>query len=149
MVSVDDVTRGRGCECVCPQCGCELVARKGEQLAHHFAHAVRAGTHPTSCHQALETSIHRMAKQMIAERAGLRIPALAMSDRGFTAAGVEISVQKKATGDQWLAFDCVKLEHRIDPLRPDIVGYHTGQPFIIEVTVSHPLTAAKRQQLRS
>jgi hypothetical protein len=31
----------------------------------------------------------------------------------------------------------------------DIVRYSTGQPFIVEVTISDALTAAKREQLRS
>jgi hypothetical protein len=148
MVSVQEVSRGRACECVCPECGCELVAKKGDVIAHHFSHLVGAEFNPASCHHALETSIHRMAKQMIAERGGLRIPALVVSDTGFSAGG-EVSARKKAFEEQWLAFDSVRLEHRIDPLRPDIIGYSRGQPFIIEVTVSNPTTAAKREQLRS
>lgn len=149
MVGVEEVSRGRACECVCPQCGCELVAKKGEVLAHHFSHLVRGKFNPAPCHHALETSVHLMAKQVIAERGGLRIPALVISDTGLTLAGSEKFVRKEVIEEQWLAFGAVRLEHRIDPLRVDIVGYCKGQPFIIEVTVANPLTAAKREQLRS
>jgi ssDNA-binding Zn-finger/Zn-ribbon topoisomerase 1 len=149
MVGVEEVSRGRACECVCPQCGCELVAKKGEVLAHHFSHLVGAKFNLAPCLHALETSVHLMAKQVIAERGGLRIPALVVSDTGFTLAGGEKSVRKELLGEQWLAFDAVRLEHRIDPLRVDIVGYCKGQPFIIEVTVANPLTAVKREQLRA
>ena len=38
-VRVSEVSRGLACECVCPGCGGQLVAKKGMQRAHHFAHA--------------------------------------------------------------------------------------------------------------
>ena len=30
LVSVEDVARGKACECCCPECGETLVARQGE-----------------------------------------------------------------------------------------------------------------------
>lgn len=38
LLSVHDVERGLACGCVCPSCGTQLEARKGEVKAYHFAH---------------------------------------------------------------------------------------------------------------
>lgn len=35
---IEVVPSGLACECVCPQCGEKLVAKKGDGLAAHFAH---------------------------------------------------------------------------------------------------------------
>src|SRR5690348_8256532 len=39
LVHVVDVPRGKACECRCVGCGRALIAKKGEVLVHHFAHA--------------------------------------------------------------------------------------------------------------
>ena len=38
LVDINDVPSGLECECTCPGCGGKLVAKKGEDTAHHFAH---------------------------------------------------------------------------------------------------------------
>jgi competence protein CoiA len=149
MVCVKEVGRGLSCECVCPECGCNLVARKGDVTVHHFAHQPKGTTNLVSCQNGLETSIHRMAKQILSERGGLKIPSIAASHRGLTSTGTEVSITKTTIEEHWISFDNLCLEHRIDPLRPDIVGYRNGKPFIIEVTVSNPIIAAKREVLRA
>ena len=38
MVHVDNVPRGKGSGCVCPRCKVPLVAKRGNERVHHFAH---------------------------------------------------------------------------------------------------------------
>ena len=38
LVMIEDVESGLACGCVCPACGTQLVARKGQVRLHHFAH---------------------------------------------------------------------------------------------------------------
>lgn len=38
LVMIEDVESGLACGCVCPACGTQLVARKGQIRLHHFAH---------------------------------------------------------------------------------------------------------------
>jgi len=39
LVYIDQVGRGRLTDVICPYCGGALLARKGQRVAHHFAHA--------------------------------------------------------------------------------------------------------------
>lgn len=61
VVHVDDVERGLACGAVCPCCGCAMVARKGKQVAHHFAHHK-----PTECEG--ESVLHILGKELLQRR---------------------------------------------------------------------------------
>jgi hypothetical protein len=67
VVHINDVERGRACDCTCPGCGVPLTAVKGRVRQHHFRHAVEL-----DCEGAAESAIHRAAKQMLRERKQLR-----------------------------------------------------------------------------
>jgi len=66
---IGDVERGAKCGCVCAACGNPLVAKKGEILRHHFAHGVGY-----NCATGLETSVHQMAKQIVADTLVAMLP---------------------------------------------------------------------------
>lgn len=67
---VDDVNRGKACDCYCAACRGPLVARQGEVRVHHFAHADRR-----ECREALETSLFGMAIDILRQPgAQLRLP---------------------------------------------------------------------------
>jgi N12 class adenine-specific DNA methylase len=56
IVHINDVERGRACDCTCPGCGAPLLAAKGPVQQHHFKHAVEL-----DCEGAAESAIHRAA----------------------------------------------------------------------------------------
>jgi len=67
---VSDVERGLKCGCVCPACRGPLVARKGDERIHHFAHHDRR-----ECRHALESSLFGMAVELLeAPGAALSLP---------------------------------------------------------------------------
>lgn len=58
IVSIDDViTSGLACKCICPACQAVLVAKKGPDKAHHFAHHEKS---EELCQYAAFTSIRLM-----------------------------------------------------------------------------------------
>ena len=59
LVSIEDVESGLACGCICSACKQNLVAKKGNVMGHHFAHASQ-----TSCEYAYETSLHLLAKEI-------------------------------------------------------------------------------------
>lgn len=69
LVHVDEVQRGLACECVCPGCGAQLVARKGEKKQHHFAHAGGA-----DCAGARMTALHMLAQQILEAEKQVMLP---------------------------------------------------------------------------
>lgn len=66
-IEYDDVPRGKACNCVCPECSRELIARLGETLRWHFAHILDAATGKGGCSlTAPEGASHYNAKHRIA-----------------------------------------------------------------------------------
>ena len=71
ITSISDVSSGLSCECICPACGAILVARKGTQRMHHFAHYKKK-----DCEYAYETSLHWAAKDILSRSGKMIIPAV-------------------------------------------------------------------------
>ena len=70
---VDNVPNGLKCNCVCPHCGKELVARNNpkNKREHHFAH--RGGA---DCKGARMTTLHKLAQEVIAAETKVMLPLL-------------------------------------------------------------------------
>ena len=60
LVSVDQVEKGMACNCICPACKSQLVARKGEVREHHFRHK--------EVHCSWESYLHKLGKKRLKER---------------------------------------------------------------------------------
>jgi len=61
LVHVDQVPRGKACNCVCPSCKAPLLARKGQKVSHHLAHARAHACNP-------ETVLHVLGKRLLFNR---------------------------------------------------------------------------------
>lgn len=63
MVYIDDVPRGIACNCTCPHCHENLIARQGNERAHGFAHASKKrGANLKMC---LKVITFKLAEQII------------------------------------------------------------------------------------
>jgi len=133
----------------CPGCRCELVLRRGEVRAPHFAHRAIGFCSP-------ETALHQGVKAWIAlilrgRLRGLRrgIPCLRVPCRGRQHHG-DPHGGRLCPGEAWLPlaeldFDQVLVEEATaDGLRPDVLLLKQGVPVLgIEVLVAHAVDAAK------
>jgi len=66
LVHVSSVSRGLSCDCICPVCRDPLIARKGQVMAHHFAHSGNRDCNP-------ETVLHDVAKRLLKDRTDIAI----------------------------------------------------------------------------
>lgn len=140
MVTATKVANGRACECICAACGVRLQARQGVIRVWHFAH-----DEETNCQHAAEAAIHRMAKQMIAERGSVFVPHRQFSRtiHGKKRVWTEtINVDVQSAGLQMLA-DCTQ-EKTIgdsrsegESRRPDVFASLEGYPLAIEIRNTH------------
>lgn len=73
LIHISEVDRGRSCDCLCPSCNGQLVARKGEYKVDHFAHYTRR-----ECHGALETALHLAAKKILERCQSIVLPSVKM-----------------------------------------------------------------------
>lgn len=132
--SVHEVPRGAECGCVCPKCSAPLVARKGDVLQHHFAHLAAEGCGGG----ALETSLHKLAKQVIRESGSVWIPELVVTEMGH--------YERREPAR--LHAGVVDVEKRLDGVQPDaLVTSEDGEVIAVEVYVAHAVDGEKRRKL--
>ena len=129
LVHVSEVESGKHDDCLCAGCGEGLVARKGNQVAHHFAHGSES-----TCKG--ETVLHKVAKLIVAEK-------------------IKKCLQEKRSLPIEWACDCcydfhegnlvkvvagVEIEKSLGTARPDILltdGHGTPR-VAVEIVVTHP-----------
>jgi hypothetical protein len=125
---VSQVGKGLACGCVCPVCRQSVIARKGDQKRHHFAHSPGA-----KCNA--ETVLHYLAKRLLFEKL-----------QNLLSRQVALVLRWKCQlcGDQHSLdfFDKVKTivtEQELGACRPDIsLLDERGEPnVLIEIVVAH------------
>lgn len=136
LIHISDVEAGLACECVCPACGHPLIARKGSQVAHHFAHARDA-----ACAHAVETALHLAAKRVLEAEGQLQLPGVIVT---FGSYKNPWPIQE----DSLIRFDDVRLERRLSDIVPDILLVAKGRLLIVEVAVTHAVDEEKLQKIR-
>ena len=130
---VNEVESGLACNCYCPHCRARLIAINSkperESKAHHFAHE-----RGSDCVWSDESSLHKLAKEVLAEEQKIMLPVL----------------QGESVARQ-LEFDSVEQEAR-DPetgLIPDCVCYYGGQKLWVEFKRTHEVDTKKADKIRS
>ena len=102
LVHIDNVPNGLDCNCYCPYCHAQLVAKNnGKKKISHFAHY-----HAEDCGKAYETALHLLAKEILCERKVLMLPAY-----------------KNVRESQLIVFDEIEIEKRNDStnIQPDTI----------------------------
>lgn len=126
MVSIDSVEKGLSCNCRCPKCNADLIAKHGSGVRHpHFAHK-----NDSDCQGANESALHRLAKQIIEEEKSVMVPKY-----------LDIKEQR-------LSFVKVEIEKRDDrkDLQPDIVGITEDDlRWAIEIRNTHEVDEKRKR----
>jgi hypothetical protein len=130
MYHVSKVANGLACDCVCPDCKTDLIAKQGPEKIWHFSHVANG----VNCANPGETALHLNAKQIIEENGGLDTCGLI---------------------NEWdrrpVSFSSIEVEKFMDGIRPDLVGNHPSDGFaeymVIEILVTHAVGEEKRKIL--
>lgn len=138
MVAVNEVERGAACGCVCPQCKTPLIAKKGDVIRHHFAHSAEA------CGGALETALHKMAKQIIVDAGKVWVPRYAV--RYPEQWQNEEFVTERGKKERWYVGKA-EAECQLGVLRLDVRLKDAARDLGVEIYVTHPVPMEKRQSL--
>lgn len=159
MFRPSEVATGLACQCHCPSCGGKLVAKNaGTTRRHHFAHHRGDG----SCSSGRETAIHKAAKQVLADRKYLYVPAwdgargmpnppCRVDGSGFLRSDGTVTVPASR-----IEFWKVELERSIADCRPDATAHATSiceenrqPPLLIEIRVTHKVSDEKAARIRA
>lgn len=146
IIHIDDADRGQACNCTCLKCGRGLVARKGEILAHFFAHEAAE----VNCNPTPESLIHSYAKQQISKMSRLELP-------GFVVEGTHQSKDGETRELYWrymptYVFDVEAAEvecRKYDAVVPDVLLSSTDGLFLAaEVFYRHAVDSEKLAKLQ-
>ena len=135
LIHIFDVPSGLKCGCKCPSCETPLVAKKGCVNEYHFAHYGSS-----TCQHALETTIHKLAKQVIEDQRRVWLPEVRA-----------VVGDKERILHRGRLFDVtgVVLEQWLDGMRPDIVARKGDHELLIEVAVTHFCDDRKKALIRA
>lgn len=132
---VDDVETGLKCNCVCPCCGKEVVAKnQGKKKEHHFAH-----TKGADCAGARMTDLHMLAQNVLEEKKQVLLPP-------YNGTYYQNDPILKT-------FDHIDLEgtckNEDSTRRPDCIRYNEGkaQNLWIEIYCRHKIDDAKKEDI--
>ena len=148
MVDISEIPKdkkGLSCGCICPQCLSPLQANKGDVNSHYFSHDPKQKSEV--CEGALETAIHKMAKQIINETGHTVFPELVVTE-SVTVGMATIKGSETIEVELDRHFDSSEEEVTIGDIRPDVVAQINGESVVIEVAVTHFVDTAKRNKLR-
>ena len=142
LLHIDSVPNGLSCDCVCPHCQHELMAKNGgSKNTHHFAHANGA----EECGKARMTALHMLAQQVLADEMKIMLPDY-------------IGKYYPPVRTKLMAFDEVQLEknNNFDDsrIRPDCIGvkydeFGLTHKLLIEIRVTHKVDEQKQQHIRN
>lgn len=138
ITHISNVERGLKCGCSCPACGETLIARKGQHVAHHFAHQTTK-----DCEYGYESSLHLAAKEILSQVKKMTIPPVYIHFPYSYKGKILLCKAKEIT------FDRVELEQRFNNVVPDVVVYAGTKRLFIEIFVTHCVDAEKLDKLRA
>lgn len=142
MVSPDEVARGRACDCFCPGCELDVLARQGTEREWHFAHVMSS-----ECTQGYEISTHELAKQLLRQRKELLLPSLDVHVQEIDAYGLVLEEFRQVFQTRKISLDAVQAGETLDGVNVDILGIRHARKVIVEITVFHQLQPDKRKRL--
>lgn len=148
VVTIDEVEeRGLACNCICPECGENLIARKGEHNIHHFSHKVNS-----NCAYGYQSSLHLMAKDIINNTDYVYLPELTLRYPNIIrCSNLKVISYETITvleAQEFRDFE-VQLEHKIDSIIPDVVLYNRNKkPLILEIFVTHSIDEVKENKIK-
>lgn len=136
MKHISEAENGLKCACVCPTCRGALIAKQGKVVEHHFAHA--SGE---ECQHAVETALHLAAKDILAVRKEIVLPAVEIpASYGFP--HIELAPEQR------YLIESVAVEQKLGSIVPDVIVRINGRELLVEVTVTHRTGGDKVSKIR-
>lgn len=143
LTYIEDVPRGLACGCVCARCGRVLIAKKGKVRQHHFAHH-----ESVDCHGAVESVLHRLAKELIHGMNEIQLPPYAFRmERRSGLTGLMRHQAVIAKGGQF-RYRTVRVEESVGSFVPDLVLEADSLTLIVEIAVTHKVSREKLRKIR-
>lgn len=150
VYELTSLEKGKACNCICPACRKQLVAKLGPHNQWHFAHD------GAECNlfAAQQTALHMLAKEFIEDSKKLLFPGISINKDDYCDDIDDYRVQSKIP--QSIKYrearvancDSVSLEKKISSIVPDIMVTAKGRRCLIEVAVTHFVDEEKEKKIK-
>lgn len=139
VIHIADSVHGKGCGCICMACGHPLIAsnKRPRKVAMYFKH-----DSGSDCAGALETALHRAAKEALLRHKQVLLPALSKEISLQASDGRRFSDRVKIASQLVTATE-VLVESWQDGIRPDVVFTVNDEKIFIEIKVTHGVPPEK------
>ncbi len=132
LIHILESINGDSCNCICPFCKSQLTARQGKVNSWCFAHKNK-----DECEYGQETALHQFAKNVLSKYLKIKVP----------------SPVTKKNASNYITFDRVEQEKRINNIIPDVILYK-GQPpnenkLLVEIKVTHAVDDLKLDKIKA
>lgn len=118
---IEDVESGLACGCVCPACGTQLVARKGQVRLHHFAH------HDTeTCEYGAEMIAVHLAGWVLRETMKFNVPPVYAMPKFILSPVQTLTLKELVVGNP---FD--------SPIPDVLLRDMNDNPLVVHVRITH------------
>ncbi|TDP30773.1 hypothetical protein DEU29_11556 [Idiomarina aquatica] len=150
ITSIEDVPSGLACNCICPSCHAVLVAKKGSEKRHHFAH--HEADEYTHCR---ETALHLAAKQFFLNNDSTYLPPVECQSTSLKTILNEPYTYEYSFFNDMRDIQIVEEEVWLNEYvyRPDIRCevdiYGLWEPLLIEIAVTHKVDDDKMEKIKS
>jgi len=147
LVHVGDVVGGLNCNCTCPSCGKKLIAKNKplSKVKHHFQHY-----QAEECAYAVETSLHLLAKEIIAESKQIMLPGdKRVVKEEYPSYGSLSQRTKIFLTPELKKVDSVTVEKKFDSIVPDLLLNINGSRLLVEIYVTHKVDQTKKNYLET
>jgi len=135
LYHIDEVENGLDCNCICPECGSQLIARNGGKTdkSKHFAHYT--GVESAHC---LMTQLHLIAQDHFLKLESFELPEVAFQYKDVELFQPKINVSVKEA----------QLEAKLGSYFADVLLEFESFSLAIEVCVTHKNEADKTEYYR-
>lgn len=148
---LDISSRGKKCNCICPLCRRQLVAKMGNVKIHHFAHLADEEC-GCSAEKANESALHKLAKEIFESARYVILPEIwvdGTDDPDCDPMDERQIVGKKYTDNYCFSYDTVEMEKKEEDFIPDIKlkSVRYNRELIVEIAVTHFIDEEKRKKI--
>lgn len=143
LIHISEVVKGIACGCICVSCKAPLVAKKGLQRTHHFAHAI-----DSDCSGAAETALHLLSKELFLAMREMYIPTYEFFKQKKTKSGMVVTHEEKVAKGGRVAISKAHIEQPESGFTPDVILDCEGKKLIIEIAVTHKVNRLKLRNIR-
>jgi len=164
ILRIAEVYNGLSCGCICPnsQCGAKLIAVQGNEVTWHFRHYSESynGQMEYECAGAIETAIHLLAKDIMAEKMEQVLPPHTVTVRRHNFDEIKIEHKKLRTHEvqkqKVVVFDDMISENNNSVyintddsyIKPDVIAVKRGIEIYFEIRVTHAVDEVKREKIQ-